>query len=75
MNHDEAEFGDIPSLPEETRPIFKSICNDIILLNENLDFYFTLFGKDDNFPLFSDTAPAAFRLIQRTVFSDVLLRL
>jgi hypothetical protein len=75
MKDESKEFGYIPSLPFDLRPLFKSIANDLVMLAEIHKFYAELFNDSKNFPIFNETSAAAFRLIQEALFTDIIVRL
>jgi hypothetical protein len=66
-------FGYMRNLPEDIRDIFMWLCQDVASLSRKWRLYLELFGKEENAGLLSDTAGAAFNVIEESVRIDMAM--
>ncbi len=69
----ENTFGYCQELPEEHRPIFQALCQDLAMLHLKWDTYLTLFGPTGDAGVLSGLVDGFLRTIEDSLRSDMTM--
>jgi AbiU2 len=66
------DFGQLDALPDDRRDIFMWLCQDVVALHRKWEFYLSLFGKSENYPIIT-ILPTVFSLIEESLRTDMTM--
>jgi hypothetical protein len=66
-------FGYAPELPEDVRPMFQDLCQDLTSLHGKWRFYLELFSDHNTVDLLNDVAMASFQMVEESLRSDITM--
>jgi hypothetical protein len=72
-NDDDKPFGYAPELPEDIRPVFQDLCQDMASLHSKWQLYLDLFSDRTTIDLLNDMAPAFFQTVEESLRSDITM--
>jgi len=70
---DDKPFGYAPELPEDVRPVFQNLCQDLASLHGKWRFYLELFSDRDTVGLLNNVAMASFQMLEESLRSDITM--
>jgi hypothetical protein len=66
-------FGYYSEFPEEVRPIFQSLCEDLASANSKWHLYLDLFSREEDVAILNEAASGAFQIIEESLRSDMIM--
>lgn len=70
---DDKAFGYTAELPEDMRPVFQDLCEDVASLHGKWRLYLELFSDRDTVDLLNDVAMASFQMFEESLRCDITM--